>query len=66
MSMKKVAEISEISNVTDFCTFYKKPLKKPLIFEKFLQEFSWIPTTNYLPDNNLKKIFREVDSTLSW
>ena len=39
--------------VTDFCTFYKKSLKMSLIFEIFLQPFSWIPTADYLPAYNL-------------
>ena len=47
---QKVAEISNVQIfVTDFCTFYKKSLKKSLIFEKFLQEFSHIPKADYLP-----------------
>ena len=39
--LQKLAEISNVQIfVTDFFTFYKKSLKKSLIFEKFLQEFS--------------------------
>ena len=49
--LTKVAEISNVKIfVTDFCTFYKKSLKKSLIFKKFLQEFSHIPKVDYLPD----------------
>ena len=52
--LQKLAEISNVQIfVNDFCTFYKKSLKKSLIFEKFLQEFSWIPTVDYLPNHNL-------------
>ena len=48
--LQKLAETSDVQIfVNDFCTFYKKSLKKSLIFEKFLQEFSWIPTADYLP-----------------
>ena len=47
---QKNAEISNLQIfVSVFCTFYKTPMKKSLIFEKFLQEFSLIPTAAYLP-----------------
>ena len=55
MSLKKLLNFPFLSTnifnffVTDFCTFYKKSLKNSLIFEKNLQEFSWIPTAKYLP-----------------
>ena len=52
--MQKLAEISNVQIfVTDFCTSYKKSQKKLLIFEKFPQEFSWIPTADYLPGTYL-------------
>ena len=51
--LQKLAEISNVQIfVTDFCTFYKKSLKMSLIFEKFLQEFSWIQTADYLPGHH--------------
>ena len=59
--VQKVVLFWTISNVqiffTNFCTFYKKSLKKSLIYKKFLQEFSWIPTVDYLPDFHTSRQF---------
>ena len=52
---KNVADISKVSFLALVFVFHKKSLKirwdfkSPLIFEKLLQEFSWILTVDYPP-----------------